>query len=57
MTKVQRRARALSADFAARVAINMVKLLVTRMNVIRMTLTMLGENLKGWGQLGLAFLR
>ena len=46
----------LSPDLAARVAINMVRLLLTRTNVISMTLTMLGENLKGSGQFGLAFL-
>jgi len=34
----------------------MVRLLVSRMNVISMTLMMLGENLKGSGQLVLAFL-
>src|SRR3974390_2063007 len=53
--KVQRMPPALSPDFAARTENNMVKLLVTRMKVISITLTMLGENLNGSGQSGLAF--
>src|SRR5215470_7772345 len=55
--KVQRMALTLSPPFAARVAMIMVRLLLTRMNVISMTFRMLGENLKGSGQSGLAFLR
>jgi hypothetical protein len=53
--KVQRIPLALSPALAARVATSIVKLLVTRTNVINMTLMMLGENLNGSGQSGLAF--
>src|SRR4029077_1756418 len=52
---VQRTALVLLAALAARVATNIVRLLLTRMNVISITLTMLGANLNGSGQSGLAF--
>src|SRR5438477_11737672 len=54
---VQRNAPDLSPVLAARVAIHMVRLLLPRTQVISITLRMLGANLKGSGQLGLAFLR
>src|SRR5579863_2698196 len=49
---VQRKAPALSPAFAARMPISIVRLLVTRMSVITMALSTVGENLKGVGQLG-----
>src|SRR5580765_7566489 len=57
VAKVQRRAADLFPDFAPRIAINIVKLLVMRMKVISMTFTTLGKNLKGAGQSGVALRR
>src|SRR5262249_24373970 len=52
--KVQRTQLALAPDLAARVASSMVRLLLTRMKVISITLRMLGKKRKGSGQSALA---
>src|SRR5437868_13374882 len=49
---VQLKALERSPNFAARIAINIVRLLVMRMNVITIALITVGENLKGVGQFG-----
>ncbi len=54
---VQLNALDLCPSLAARMAMNMVKLLVIRMNVITIALITVGENSKGVGQFGVPFRR
>src|SRR3954462_6308519 len=54
VTKVQRSAPDLLPNFVSLTAISIVRLLVTKMKVMIITLMMLGENLKGVGKFGVA---
>src|SRR5579864_2900661 len=55
--RVQRKAPALLPSFAFRIAMSMVRLLLTRMKVMTMALSTVGENLKGVGQFGVPLRR